>query len=110
MGEAVGRCRQAARSRAARHSVRVTGSVCRNGTCRSPCTTHDECPRYDVALPFCVDMVCANLSFEGGAGNPVVRALPELLCVPLEELPETGLVLSLLFVPVVVTLAFDRRT
>ena len=44
-----------------------------------------------------VDMVCANLSFEGGAGNPVVRALPELLCVPLEELPETGMVLSLLF-------------
>ncbi len=36
------------------------GSVCRNGSCRSPCTEDSECPRFDVQFNFCVEMVCAT--------------------------------------------------
>ena len=38
----------------------AAGSVCRNGSCRSPCTTNPECPRFDVQFNYCVDMVCAT--------------------------------------------------
>jgi hypothetical protein len=38
----------------------AAGSVCRNGTCRSPCSTDAECPRFDVQFNFCIDMVCAT--------------------------------------------------
>ncbi len=38
----------------------MPGSVCRNGACRSPCEEHAECPRFDVSLNFCLDMVCAT--------------------------------------------------
>ena len=38
----------------------MEGSVCRNGVCRSPCMEHSECPRFDVSLQFCLDMVCAT--------------------------------------------------
>src|SRR5690606_40712017 len=38
----------------------AAGSVCRNGACRSPCVEHSECPRFDVALTFCLDGVCAT--------------------------------------------------
>lgn len=43
------------------------------------------------------DMVCAHLAFEGGAGNPLASALPDLVCLPLAELPDAQPVLSLLF-------------
>ena len=36
------------------------GAVCRNYVCRSPCTTNEECPRFDVSLTFCLDNVCAT--------------------------------------------------
>ncbi len=42
-------------------------------------------------------MVCADLLFEGGAANPIVSALPDFVCMPLERLPESTYVLSLLF-------------
>jgi len=38
----------------------MEGAVCRNGACRSPCAEHAECPRFDVSLNFCLDMVCAT--------------------------------------------------
>ncbi len=50
------------------------------------------------------DMVCANLSFDGGAANPIASALPDVICLPLEEVSGAGPVLSLLFDE-----AFDQR-
>jgi AraC-like DNA-binding protein len=50
------------------------------------------------------DMVCASLSFEGGAGNPIVSALPDLVCLPLEDIFGAGPVLALLFEE-----AFEQR-
>ncbi len=50
------------------------------------------------------DMVCANLSFEGGAGNPIAAALPDVVTVPLDEIGGAGPVLSLLFEE-----AFEQR-
>lgn len=50
------------------------------------------------------DMVCAHLSFEGGAGNPVAAALPEVVCLPVDEVPGAAPVLALLFEE-----AFGRR-
>jgi AraC family transcriptional regulator, alkane utilization regulator len=43
------------------------------------------------------DMVCADLQFEGGAANPLLSGLPAAICLPLEKLPESAPVLSLLF-------------
>ena len=43
------------------------------------------------------DFVCANLSFEGGAANPIAAALPDFVCVPLEQLQGSEAVLDLLF-------------
>lgn len=43
------------------------------------------------------DMVCANLSFEGGAGNPIASALPDVVCLPLDAIAGAEPVLSLLF-------------
>ncbi|NYZ62375.1 AraC family transcriptional regulator [Luteimonas deserti] len=50
------------------------------------------------------DMVCAHLGFEGGADNPVAAALPEVVCLPLDEIAGAGPVLGLLFEE-----AFDQR-
>ncbi len=50
------------------------------------------------------DMACANLRFEGGAGNPVAAALPAFVCMPLAALEGSGPVLDLLFEE-----AFERR-
>lgn len=43
------------------------------------------------------DFVCANLSFEGGAANPIAAALPPFICLPLKELHGGEAVLELLF-------------
>ena len=43
------------------------------------------------------DMACANLAFGGGAGNPVIRALPAFVALPLSALPQAQPVLDLLF-------------
>lgn len=50
------------------------------------------------------DMVCANLSFEGGAGNPIASALPDAVCLPLEDIAGAEPVLALLFEE-----AFEQR-
>jgi len=50
------------------------------------------------------DMVCAHLSFEGGAGHPVAAALPDMVCLELARLHGAAPVLALLFEE-----AFDRR-
>ncbi len=43
------------------------------------------------------DMACANVCFEGGARNPISAALPDVLCLPLDEVPGAAEVLALLF-------------
>lgn len=50
------------------------------------------------------DMVCAHLSFEGGADNPVASALPGAVCLPLDRVGGAAAVLSLLFEE-----AFEQR-
>lgn len=50
------------------------------------------------------DMVCANLAFEGGAGNPIASALPDLVCLPLAEIDGAEPILGLLFEE-----AFEQR-
>lgn len=50
------------------------------------------------------DMVCANLSFEGGAGNPISSALPALVCMPVDAIAGAEPVLALLFEE-----AFEQR-
>jgi transcriptional regulator GlxA family with amidase domain len=49
-------------------------------------------------------MVCANLSFEGGAGNPIASSLPDAVCLPLEDIFGAAPVLALLFEE-----AFEQR-
>lgn len=43
------------------------------------------------------DFVCAHISFEGGAANPLGSALPACVCIPLAQLPDSVPVLALLF-------------
>lgn len=43
------------------------------------------------------DMACAELNFEGGATNPVAAALPDVVCLPLQDLKGADGVLTLLF-------------
>ncbi|WP_437881103.1 cupin domain-containing protein [Pseudomonas sp. LRF_L74] len=50
------------------------------------------------------DMVCANLSFDGGATNPIASALPDVICLPLADINGAEPVLTLLFEE-----AFEQR-
>ncbi len=50
------------------------------------------------------DMVCAHLAFEGGAGNPIASALPDLICLPLADIDGAEPILALLFEE-----AFEQR-
>jgi len=50
------------------------------------------------------DMVCANLSFEGGTSNPISTALPDVVCLPLDGIVGAAEVLALLFEE-----AFEQR-
>lgn len=43
------------------------------------------------------DFLCAHVSFEGGAANPIVSALPPYICFPLSRLVYSLPVLELLF-------------
>lgn len=43
------------------------------------------------------DMVCANLTFEGGPNHPIASALPEAVCLPLAQIEGAEPVLALLF-------------
>lgn len=42
-------------------------------------------------------LVCAQLQFEGGADNPLTGALPDVVCVALQDIPGAEAILSLLF-------------
>ncbi len=58
-----------------------------------------------ITAPGCeVDMVCANLAFEGGSANPIASALADLVCLPLDGVWDAEPVLSLLFEE-----AFEQR-
>ncbi len=58
-----------------------------------------------ITAPDCeVDMVCANLAFEGGRANPIASALADLVCLPLDGVWGAEPVLSLLFEE-----AFEQR-
>ncbi|WP_434458589.1 AraC family transcriptional regulator [Stutzerimonas urumqiensis] len=50
------------------------------------------------------DMVCAHLTFAGGAGNPIASALPNAVCLPIQHLAGAEPVLALLFEE-----AFEQR-
>jgi hypothetical protein len=43
------------------------------------------------------DFVCAHISFEGGAANPLPNALPQCVRIPLADLPQSISLLELLF-------------
>lgn len=43
------------------------------------------------------DLVCAQLAFDGGDANPLVNALPDVVCVPLEQIAGAGPVLTMLY-------------
>jgi len=60
--------------------------------------------RFVVAAGQQADMVCANLSFEGGASNPIVSGLADVVCLPLAEVWGAEPVLTLLFEE-----AFEQR-
>src|SRR5690606_12196679 len=58
-----------------------------------------------ITAPGCeVDMVCANLAFEGGTSNPIASALADLVCLPLDQVWGAEPILSLLFEE-----AFEQR-
>lgn len=50
------------------------------------------------------DFVCAHLAFEGGAGHPLASALPDLVCLPLDEIGGSAPIVALLFEE-----AFEQR-
>lgn len=43
------------------------------------------------------DLACAELHFDGGAANPILGALPDILCLPLQRIDGADQVLLLLF-------------
>jgi len=43
------------------------------------------------------DFTCATLDFDGGARNPIVQSLPDLIALPLERIEGLGATLDLLF-------------
>ena len=42
-------------------------------------------------------LACAQLQFEGGADNPLAGAMPDIVCVPLQQIPGAAAILELLF-------------
>ncbi len=44
-----------------------------------------------------IELVCANLHFDGGANNPIASALPPFLCLPLHSLQGAESMLAQLF-------------
>lgn len=43
------------------------------------------------------DLACAELQFDGGAANPIVSALPDVICLPLRSIAGADQALLLLF-------------
>lgn len=42
-------------------------------------------------------LACAQLQFDGGGDNPLAGAMPNVVCVPLQDIPGTQAILDLLF-------------
>ncbi|MGW8340342.1 AraC family transcriptional regulator [Xanthomonas axonopodis pv. khayae] len=53
--------------------------------------------RFDTDPVHGADFACAHLSFSGGAANPLVRALPACICLPLEALRQGAVLVHALF-------------
>lgn len=53
--------------------------------------------RFESPASSGADMACAHLIFEGGIHNSIANALPDVVCMALEDIPETSQTLSLLF-------------
>lgn len=53
--------------------------------------------RFDTDPQRGADFACAHLSFGGGAANPVVRALPACICLPLDALRQGATLVHALF-------------
>lgn len=53
--------------------------------------------RFDTDPVHGADFACAHLSFSGGAANPLVRALPACICLPLEGLRQGAVLVHALF-------------
>jgi AraC-like DNA-binding protein len=60
--------------------------------------------RFVIDGPEGADLACADLGFEAGAQHPLVAALPDVLCLPLDQLGSARPLLDLLFEE-----AFDQR-
>lgn len=43
------------------------------------------------------DFLCAQVAFEGGEAHPIATALPDVVCLALDQLPSCATLLSLLF-------------
>ncbi|MBB5942562.1 AraC family transcriptional regulator [Xanthomonas sp. 3307] len=53
--------------------------------------------RFEIDAQRGADFACAHLRFSGGAANPLVRALPACICLPLDALRQGEALLHLLF-------------
>lgn len=53
--------------------------------------------RFVIDTQHGAELACAELLFDGGAENPIVGALPDIICLPLESIDGAGQVLALLF-------------
>jgi AraC-like DNA-binding protein len=53
--------------------------------------------RFIVAPGQSVDVVCANVAFEGGASHPIAAALPPNVCIPLTAVSHCESILAMLF-------------
>lgn len=53
--------------------------------------------RFVSDEPNGADLACAELHFDGGVANPIVAALPEFVCLPLESIVGARPVLAMLF-------------
>ena len=60
--------------------------------------------RFVIDDPEGAELACADLGFDGVAGHPLVAALPDFVCLPLDELGSARPLLDLLFEE-----AFDQR-
>lgn len=60
--------------------------------------------RFVIDDPDGAELACADLGFDAGAQHPLVAALPDFLCLPLEALGSARPLLDLLFEE-----AFDQR-
>ena len=53
--------------------------------------------RFESDVHSGADMVCANLVFAGGVNNSIADALPDAVCLPLDDMADAAVVLHLLF-------------